>query len=435
MGSIAPLANSSTKLEPESRSVESEPELNSELVKTEKSKLLKPPLVLTIAGVVVGIAVLGFLIKSIPYFTKAKISIDTITIGTLGEPTRYTELRKHLETELIPSNYIDCMGGKKITININGDKTLSYQEAQQRITNKQWDVAFTLSPIIAIHAKKQGYKYIASMFPDAPFYQAGLIVHKDSPIQSLDDIKPSTTIALGAFNSASSFYMPMYDLYGKTISVSTGHKGEKIRDMVINKEVDIGAVAIGDVMNNKFPDLRLVGASRTIPGSGVYISPKLSENDQNLIKEVMLSASKEVKSSKQANYGDKGKDNQQLNEADYTEFKKIIERVESLFVCSDFSKNPVNLYCPEGFTPYEIIGTVNGSYIRGDNYILQFTGQDSNIYLVTLDKKVFNELTNNGQLNALQGKKINIKIHTNPRQTDQGLSINIIQRQQIKNIN
>ena len=107
LGSIAPFANSSTELEPESKSVESKPELNLELVKTKESKLVKPPLGLTIAGVVVGIAVLGFLIKSIPYFTKAKISIDTITIDTLEKPKKSTELRKHLETELIPSNYVE----------------------------------------------------------------------------------------------------------------------------------------------------------------------------------------------------------------------------------------------------------------------------------------------------------------------------------------
>ncbi|VXD21611.1 protein kinase domain-containing protein [Planktothrix paucivesiculata] len=404
-------------------------------INTAKSKLLKPSLGLTIAGVVVGIAVLGFFIKSIPYFTKAKISIDTITIGTLEEPKRYTELRKHLETELIPSNFIDYIRGKKITVNINGDKTLSYQEAQQRITDKQWDVAFTLSPIISIHAKKQGYKYIASMFPDKPFYEAGIIVHKSSPIQSLDDIKPSTTIALGNFNSASSFYLPIYDLYGKTISVSTGHKGAKIRDMVINKEVDIGSAAMGDIINNKFPDLRLVGISRKIPGSGVYISPNLSENDQNSIKKVMLYASKKIKSYEQANYGDKSKDEQPVFEPDYTEFEKLMERVDSLLVCSDFSKNPVKLYCPEGFTPYEIIGIVNGSSIKGNNYTLKVTGQDFNIYIVNLDKKVFNELTNNGQLNALQGKKINIKITTNPHQTNQGLSIDITQIQQVKIIN
>ncbi len=415
-------------------SIESQSEDIEKGIQSDKSESNQPkpkpkplPLGLLIAGGVIGVVFLGLFIKSIPYFTKAKVSIDTLTIGTLGEPERYTELRQHLESELIPSNYFKYLKGNKITISINGDKTLSYQEAMHRISDKRWDVAFTLSPIISIHSKKEGYQHIADMFPGKPFYEAGLIVHKDSPIQSLDDLKPSTTIALGDFNSSSSFYMPVYDLYGKTISVNMGHKGGEIRKMVINKEVDIGSAAVGDIINKKYPDLRLIGVSRKLPGSGVYISPNLSEQDQNSIKKVMLSASPQIKSYEQTNYGE-GK------EVDYTEFEKIIERVELITICTDFSKNPVKLYCPEGFIPYEMTGTVNGISTQGDNYLLKVTGQDSNIYLVTLDKKVFNKLVN-GELNALQGKQINIQVPNDPQKTAQGLAIKITQIQQIKIIN
>ncbi len=57
-----------------------------------------------------------------------------------------------------------------------------------------------------------------------PFYQSVFFVKKGSPIRSLKDLKPTTVIALGDFNSASSFYMPSYTLYGKRLIVDLGHR-------------------------------------------------------------------------------------------------------------------------------------------------------------------------------------------------------------------
>jgi serine/threonine-protein kinase len=296
--------------------------------------------------------------------------------------------------------------------------------------NRQWDIAFTLSPINSIYAKEQGYKYIARMYPDSPYYEAGLMVHKDSSIKSIDDIKPSTIVALGAFNSASSFYMPVYTLYGKTISVTTGHKGAEIRDLVKTKKVDVGSAAIGEIQDDS--SLRLIDVSRALPGSGVYVSPKLSTNDQESLTKVILSAPDSAKVYEKANYGSIDKDGQALLEPDYTEFKKLMDRVDAITICSNFAKNPVNLFCPTGFKPYEIIGKVNGTKLQAGKYILTVVGQDAQIYLVSLSENIFNELTNGGQLDALQGKEINAKVIGQPQKTKQGLLANVTQSQQIK---
>lgn len=372
--------------------------------------------------VIPGILVLGAIalaIKSIPYFQKPKISTNTLTIGTLWTSESQNKLAEHLKKELVPSNYWEFLQGKQINIIINGDKTLPYEEAQNRIQNKQWDIAFTNSPVISIFAKDQGYSYLAAMFPESPGYHSGLFVPIDSPINSLDDIKPETIVALGSLNSASSFYMPTYALYGKTISVDMDNRGRKIIEKVKKGEADIGAAAIGDSIKRDDPELKIIYVSSQIPGAGVYLSPQLSPSDQEAIKQVMLSAPKDVQ--KQANYGPN------IPEPDYTEFKKVIERVETILVCSDFKKNPVNLFCPEAGI-LSIAGKINGGAIKGNNYLLKVVSQDNKIYTIVLEKNLLGRIFGSDDLSKVQNKSIQITV---PFSSPQG-NIKITQPRQLK---
>ena len=123
---------------------------------------------------------------------------------------------------------------------IEGDEDLPYQEAKNKLATKQWDIAFTLSPMISVAAQDNGYHWAARMFANyPPYYQSALFVKANSPIRSLADLSPSTKIALGDFNSASSFYMPSYDLYGKTLLVDMGYRGDDIREMVSSGQADV----------------------------------------------------------------------------------------------------------------------------------------------------------------------------------------------------
>jgi len=370
-------------------------------------------------GGVLGLAVIALGLKSLPYFHKAKISTDTVTIGTLWTPESYTKLTDHLKEELVPANYFDYLQGKKITVIINGDKTLDYEEARNRIKNKQWDVAFTNSPINSIFAKEQGYSYVGAMFPDSPGYQGGLFVTNDSAIQSIDDIKPDTKVALGSFNSASSFYVPAYALYGKTISVDLGNRGQKIIQKVKNGEVDVGAAAIGDSIKRDDPALRIIYVSSQIPGAGVYLSPNLSTRDQDALKKVMSTASKEAQ--KDANYG------VNTPEPDYTEFKKVIARVDNILVCSDFQKNPVNLYCPNGDI-YQLSGVINGATIKANNYLLRVVSTDKKIYNVAVPKTLVAAIFGSDDLKKLQNQPVDIRIPSSP----EGSNINITQSRQLR---
>ena len=287
-------------------------------------------------GSLVGLVILGMGIKSWDYLTKPKISNSTITVGILTNPADYRELGDYLRKELVPANYFDYLQGKQVGIVIEGDKSLSYQEVKKRLAEKKWDIAFARSPMISRFAQKQGYSYLAGMFPGSPSYQSGIFVRANSSIRSINDIKPTTVVALGDFNSASSFYMPAYDLYGKRFSVKIARTDSPM-SMVAQGKAEVGAAAIGDKLKSNNSAFRIIHTSRAIPGSGVYLSPQLAPEHQQ-IGRVLLAAPKSIRGVKKANYGD-------VPEANYTEFDKITERVDSIIECVDFDKSYVNLFC------------------------------------------------------------------------------------------
>ena len=287
-----------------------------------------------IIGTLVGLMIIGIGIKSWDYLTKTKISSSTITVGILTSPADYREFGDYLRKELVPANYFDYLQGKQVGIIIEGDKSLSYQEVKRRLAAKKWDIVFARSPMISRFSQKQSYSYLAGMFPGSPNYQSGIFVKANSPIRSINDINSNTVVALGDFNSASGFYMPAYDLYGKTFSAKIA-RGESPMSMVLQGKAEVGAAAIGDKLKSNNSEFRIIHTSRNIPGSGVYLSPQLASQHEQM-KQVLLAASKKI--TKKVNYGD-------VPEPNYTEFDKITDRVDSMLECVDFEKTPIHLFC------------------------------------------------------------------------------------------
>lgn len=359
--------------------------------------------ILAILGVVLGA-------KSLPYFMNPKLEADSITIGTIWTPEAQVELSEYLEETLVPQNYWQFLKGKEIEIIINGDKTLSYETAQERMADYQWDIAFATSPVLSIFAKDKDYNFVAVMFPNSEVYQSGLIVSSDSSINSIDDIKPEHTIALGSLGrSASSFFMPVFELYGKTLNVDYGNRGGTIKEKVVSGEADIGAIAITsfdegiDVEGIEGDDKRLIHQSRNIPSSAVFLSPRLSSSDQETLNQVLLNAPDEIKKFGNSNYG-------AGEEPDYTEFRKVINRVDEILICSNFSENPVQLFCPEGFEPTTITGKVNGWTTRNNSIILKLTEEGGDIYNVNVSRQLLEQVTGISNPSQLQDQSIELTV-------------------------
>lgn len=352
------------------------------------------------------------------------LQVRSLKVGVLTNPTKYQTLVDYFKKQF----------GNNILIAIDGDENISYQEAKKRIATKQWDIAFTLSPMITVAAKDNGYTFAARMFPNnSAYYQSVLFVRSDSSIKSIEDFKSSTKIALGDFNSASSFYMPVYDLYGKTLNINMGLRGHIIREMVKNRKVDIGAGVYGATVKND-PDIRIIHQSRDIPGAGVYLSPNLSKSDQEIIATTLLNAPIDIQ--KNANFG-------QGKEPDYSFFQEITRRTEQVLSCSDFTRNPVSLFCnsKNSNSLYEkkintsntIIGRVNGWSRPNDTTILlNLSGNNKKFYRLVVNEKILNQVPNAGNVFSLQNKQIQVNDVLPKHLPNNIVELNISQPNQLK---
>lgn len=300
----------------------------------------------------------------------------TIGIAIGGPDEDYNPLAGYLRNKL----------GSQVEIDID----TPYEELSDRIARKDWDIAFTRSPIFSIVAEDNRYTSVAVMFPEQPpYYRAALYVRADSPIQAIAQIKPTTTLALGNPESAPTFHLPIYALYGKSLRVDTGYRPREVVEIVKAGKVDVGAGRYEAVKDD--PELKIIYVSKAIPGAGVYLSPKLSEADFKKVTDTLLNAPPDIQA--KANYG-----NGQL--PNYDELRKIIFRTETILSCpglnlnsSDFKKS-VNLFCEKQIQNLTTIeGQVEEYNVPTEGTIeFKVVTQDKQFYVVLVSRQILNQI-------------------------------------------
>ncbi|PSF35657.1 hypothetical protein C7H19_15555 [Aphanothece hegewaldii CCALA 016] len=338
-----------------------------------------------------------------------------LTIGILTDAKYYEKFKEYLSNQL-ESTVKDV---KIESVN------RCYEYARNKIASKDWDVVFTLSPMNSIAASDNGYTWVARMFPDKPeYYQAALYTKKNSSINSIKELNSSHKIALGCIGSASSFYMPIYQLYGKTLNITKDYRDRELDNLVIKGNVDVSARAASFVDETKF---KIIHKSSDIPGSGVYLSPDLAPEIQQQIINVMKNAPLELK--KEANYGD-GK------EPNWTEFRKIANKAEEIVQCKNLTQNPVKLFgcqCPIPQVKGGIVGKVD-SFVKINAETLQLNVNDEqgNTYYLKLEPKILGQVKNGTTPLTIKGKTIIIN-DVNPKSIKSNLfEIDITNSKQIQ---
>ena len=285
---------------------------------------------------------------------------------------------------------------KKLNIKVEIDRNTPYRQNSQRIAGKEWDIAFTRSPIFSIVAEDNNYFGIATMYPDRPlYYRAALYVRADSNIQSISDIKPNTTIALGSPESAPTFHLPIYTLYGKSLRIGTGYSPTKTRELVKSGQIDIASSRYDLVKDDS--QLRIIHISKAIPGAGVYLSPKLSSEDRKRISEILLNAPAQIQA--KSNYG--------AGEIpDYNELRKIVFRTESILSCPNFKlnsldlKKTVDVFCKE---QNQQKNTIQGQVTE---YTV-LTSENVEFKVVTITNEVYRVIVSRQTLNQIPINPIN----------------------------
>ncbi len=282
--------------------------------------------------------------------------------------------------------YLQAKLGRLVKI----DQDTPFEKIPDRIARKKWDIAFTRSPIFSIDAESNRYLGVTRMFPnEPPYYRAALYVRSQSPIQSIADIEPTTTIALGSPESAPTFYLPIYALYGKSLRVGTGYRPSDVVEMVKARKVDIGAGRYSTVEDR--PDLRIIYVSKDIPGAGVYLSPLLSIPEQQQIKESLLNAPPEIQA--KANYG-----NSQIPK--YDELRKIILKTEKFLNCPGVKaesfdlKKTIDLFCQEQRRDSNVVEGKVREYkvLAQGNIQFKVVTPKNRIYFILVPKQILNQI-------------------------------------------
>lgn len=335
----------------------------------------------------------------------------SLTLGVVTTPynraENYIALEKYLEEQL-SKNGGSAIDVKLDAIELQGENPL--QQARNRLAEQKWDIAFTTSPILSVSAMNNDYQFVARMFPQTPKFESSLFVLKESPIQGIDDLTPEQTIALGELSNPSNFYIPVYDLYGKLVKVDRGNPdAQSIVDKVKSAQADVGAAPYQIVERD--PQLRVIQRSRSIPISGVYLSPNLPESQRDLLKKALLNASEEMQ--KKAQYG-------AGEEPDYQYLIGITNRVDAILSCVDLDRQPVQFYCSESDeftrnrseepTP-EIVaqGQVNGYQMNGDTIKITVNGDDGKTYRAIVERPLLDRIPNALPLPQLQDKTLQLR--------------------------
>ncbi len=306
------------------------------------------------------------------------LAVAPLVIGIASPPKAedYSALKAYLQ--------------KQLNIKVEVDRDTPYQQNSQRIASKNWDIAFTRSPTFSIVAQDSSYFGIATMFPDRPlYYRAALYVRADSYIQSIADINSSTTIALGSPESAPTFHLPIYTLYGKSLRIGTGYSPAKSRELVKSRQVYIAASRYDVIKDDS--QLRIIHIGKAIPGAGVYLSPKLSSDDRQRISEILLNAPSEVRT--KANYA-AGKI------PNYDELRKIISRTESILSCPEFRLNSlslertVNVFCKKQNQKQNVIQGQVTEYtvLTSENIEFKVVTPANAVYKVMVSRQTLNQI-------------------------------------------
>ena len=132
-------------------------------------------------------------------------------------------------------------------------------------------------------------------------YYSHLIVHKDSPIKSLDDmLKQGKNLSFGNGdpNSTSGFLVPGYYVFSQNnidpktfFKVSRGANHESNALAVANKQVDVATNnsenldKIKDKLPAKFNDIRVIWTSPLIPSDPLVIRKDMAEPLKGKVKE------------------------------------------------------------------------------------------------------------------------------------------------------
>jgi phosphonate transport system substrate-binding protein len=228
---------------------------------------------------------LGLLVSCSSPKTNA---INKLTIGLVGYgeekdflDRKYERLKAHLSAQ---TNSI-----------IELEPTFNEVKALEQIKRHTWSLVFAQAGLAAIAISKEQYVPIFALQGSANLHSV-LVVKNDSPAQKILDLQ-NRKVALGQVGSATGYYLPIYDLYGLTLSeIVFASTPKNILELIEDGTVAAGGLSkieyerfSRELGQEKFRILHT--SSQGVPSGVVLLSPTIERNQGEIIANAMKSAS------------------------------------------------------------------------------------------------------------------------------------------------
>ncbi len=230
---------------------------------------------------------LGLLIGCTPQkiIGNSKLIIGLVGYGEEKKSLdQYEKLKTHLSTQL---NSI-----------VELEPTFNELKALDHIKRRDWSLVFAPPGLAAIAISKEQYVPIFAIQGAVNVYSV-LVVRKDSPFTKILDLQ-NQSVALGQVGSATGYDLPIYNLYGLTLSeIVFATTPKNVLELIEN-----GSVAAGSLSKTEFEtfsrDLgkdkfRILHTSpQSIPSGLVLLAPSIDRNQAEVIINAMKAASPAV---------------------------------------------------------------------------------------------------------------------------------------------
>lgn len=253
--------------------------------------------------------------------------LGKLTLGAVsyGEDERLSEQYSAL---------IDYLAAQLKTI-IEFEPTFNEIKAIEQIQRRNWSLVFAPPGLAALAIFEQQY---TPLFPLEGVANTRflIVVHQESPIQKLTDLQ-GKAIALGQPGSATGYYLPLYHLYGLTLSeVRLAPTPKTILQWIAQKEVVAGALSLADLeryrSDFKPTEFRVIFSASVPPGS-ILVAPTVELYQQEHIRKTLASASPRIIA--EAGY---------LPNAQVPNYRELIELITKVRPLGEkLKQNPVEL--------------------------------------------------------------------------------------------
>jgi phosphonate transport system substrate-binding protein len=211
----------------------------------------------------------------------------TIGVVTYGEGSRSVEQY---------SQFVEYLEAKTLSL-IELEPAYNERKAIQQIQRQIWSLVFAPPGLAAIAISKARYLPI---FPLQGTHnlRSVFIVLKKNPVTKLSDLSQKV-VGIGQQGSAAGYYSPLYDLYGLTLAeLRLAPTPQALMEWVAQGDVVAGALAEEEFnlyrSSFKSTQFRILYTSRLLPPGAILISPNVERNQENLIRQVLTNAPRQV---------------------------------------------------------------------------------------------------------------------------------------------